>query len=309
MNIIKSISTFLDIIKTTFNELTDDKVFPIAAALSFYSLISLAPILLIISFLIGSIFGKDAAEGQIFTEISDDIGPGAAEFVQSLIVNSSLPDTGLLSLIISSLVFLWAALLVFVHIRNSLNFIWGVEIKPGSSLKEFFTGRLFSIFLMFLIGLLFVLSMIVGMLLKLIKEYIHQSAGGLLPNLQLTEHATTIITITVLFMLMYKYLPSVKIEFRFVIAGAVVTSILFYIGKILIGIYLSNSKYSSVYGAAGSLVILLFWIYYSSLIFFFGAELIQVIRKRYSSEPLYVKKNAIKVMTVTEQIKKSMSEQ
>ena len=160
MNLKKTSKNILDIFVTTYKEWINDKAFTMAAALSFYSLISLTPFLLIITFLAGLIFGKSAAEGKIVNDIVEDVGPAVADFIQSLILNASLPKSGIITIIISSVVFLWASLAVFVQIRNSLNFIWGIEVKPDSSLKEFFAGRLFSLLLLFLVGLLFILTII-----------------------------------------------------------------------------------------------------------------------------------------------------
>jgi len=307
MTIKKYFNNFSEILIATVTEWLDDKAFKMAAALSFYSLISLAPLLIIITLFAGLIFGKSAAEGQIVTSISEDVGEETAEFIQSLILNASLPESGLVTAIIGSAVFLWAAMAVFVEIRDSLNTIWGMEIRPGNSIKAFLIGRLFSLLILLLIGLIFIFSLISGTLLNMAGDFLQDLFGDIIPFLRLMELISSFVLVTMLIAIIFKYLPSITLEWKYVFIGAVITSLLFSLGKFGIGIYLSKSNYSSVYGAAGALVVLLFWIYYSSLIFFFGAELTQVIRTKYGKKPVTVGKDVIRIKKVSEQVKEAIS--
>ena len=304
---IKYYKNTLDIIVTTYNEWLDDKAFRMAAALSFYSLMSLAPFVLIITALAGFIFGSQAATGQLVTSIGDHVGDQAADLIQSLILNAYVPESGIITAVIGLFIFIWAALAVFVEIRDSLNTIWGIEVKPGKGLWGFITGRLFSLLILLLIGLLFILSLIVGILLNMADAFLVDLFGEIIPLFQWIDFILSFAIVTLLFAILIKYLPSVKIEWRYILTGAIIMSVLFNLGKFIIGYYLSKSNYSSVYGAAGSLVILLFWIYYSSLIFFFGAELTQVYRKKFADKPLNLDKNVLKITKVTEQLKGSPS--
>jgi membrane protein len=308
MIIVKYLKDILDIIVTTYHEWVDDQAFKMAAALSFYSLISLAPFLIIITAVTGFIFGQKAVTGQIVTGIEEYVGASVAKMIQSLILNASVPGSGIIAVTIGFIVFIWASLAVFVEIRDSLNYIWGLQAKPGKGVRTFFAGRLFSLLILFLIGLLFILSLITGTLLDMANNFLAQFFPTAIPVVQWIDLIMSFAIVTILFAIIIKYLPMVKIEWKYVLTGAIVSSLLFNLGRYAIGFYLRNTIYSSVYGAAGSLVILLLWIYYSSLIFFFGAELTQVMRKKMSGESLQFGKNALKIAKVTEQVNDSMSE-
>lgn len=284
----------LDIIVATFKKWLEDNPFKMAAALSFYSLISLAPFMIIITAVAGFIFGEKAATGQLITGIEEYVGAQPAKFIQNILLRASVHNSELIAAAIGLVIFIWASLSVFVEIRDSLNYIWGVRVKPGKSIKEFFTGRLFSLLILLLIGLLFILSLIAGAVLNIADKFLPDILDDIIPLLHWLDLVVSFAIVTIFFAIVLKYLPSVKIEWQYVLVGAVITSVLFNLGKIIIGYYLINSKYSSVYGAAGSLVILLFWVYYSGLIFFFGAELTQVIRTKFAITPLRVGKNVIK---------------
>ena len=288
--------------KQTYNEWLDDKAFKMAAALSFYSLISLVPMLIIIIAITGTILGEEAAKGEIFIEIQKFVGPNSAKLIQELIVNASIPDSSILFSAISFGVLIWASVGVFVELRESLNWIWGVETKPGRSLKSFFKNRLFSFTVILVIGFLLILSLMSSAVLSAIDDYIGRLLSIKIPFIHLLDFGISFTIMIILFSFIFKYLPGVKVELKYVWKGAVFTSILFNIGKFAIGFYLGKTYYASIYGAAGSLVILLFWIYYSSLIFLFGAELIQVYRKRYSDTPLTPERDVLIIKKVTEMI-------
>ncbi len=292
----------VDIILMTFSEWINDKAFRMAAALSFYSLISLAPFILIITAVAGSLFGQQAVTGQLVSSLDEYVGIESAEFIQTLILNAYVPESGIVATLISLIIFIWAALAVFVEIRDSLNTIWGIEVKPGKGIIEFFTSRLFSLLIIFLIGLVFILSLIAGTLLNMVVTYLPDFIAESVMLLQGLDILLSIIIVAILFMIVVKYLSSVKVEWRYVLIGAFFMSVLFYLGKFLIGYYLSKSNYSSVYGAAGSLVMLLLWIYYSSLIFFFNAELTQVIRNKFSNKSLALDENVLNITKVGEQV-------
>lgn len=298
-----SIKDIPNITVTTFNEWLDDKTFKMSAALSFYSLISLAPLLLIITSIAGAVFGKQAAAGQLFEGIQEYVGLQSAELIQKLVMNASVPDTGITAAVLGIAVFLWASLAIFVELRDSLNAIWGVEVKPGKGFKVFFISRIFSFLILLIIGLLLVVSLIAGTLLSVLDSFLSDLIGNVIPLLHIIDMLFSFLLVTLMFAVIMKILPSVKVEWRYAFIGAVITSILFSIGKFGINYYLSTTSYSSVYGAASSLVILLFWIYYSGLIFFFGAELTQVLRKKYSKEPLQLDKNVLRISKISEMIK------
>lgn len=297
----------LDILGTTYKEWLDDKAFKMSAALSFYSLISLAPLLMIITTVADFIFGEDATAGKIEARIDNYVGTETAQFIQSLIKNVHIDETKIITTLIVIGVFIWSSLAVFVEARDSLNTIWGIEVKPGKTFKEFFAGRLFSLFILSLVGFLFIITLLSSILFNIADSLINQYISDILPTITLVDSIVSFIVVTMLFAFMFKFLPSLKVEWKFTLVGATVTSVLFTIGKMLLSIYLRKSIYSTIYGTQGSLVIMLFWIYYSSLIFFFGAELTQVIQKRYSPNKLKIGEDVIKIKKVTEQINREMS--
>jgi membrane protein len=293
-----------EILSQTINEWLDDRAFKMSAALSFYSLISLAPILILITSIAGSVFGSEAASGQLVNAIKEYVGVDAANLIKNLILNAALPDNNTSTYIYTSIILLWASAGIFVELKDSLNLIWGVEVKKGKGIKLFFLSRIISFVLVISIGFLFILFIIAGTLIKIVGKFLLETVS-FIDVLYWLDIATTFIVINILFIVMMKYLPNVKIEWKYILTGSFVSATLFSIGNALVGIYLTNTYYSSFYGAAGSLVVLLFWIYYSSLIFFFGAELTQVLRKFYSSKNLRISKNVFKYSKISDQIAKN----
>jgi membrane protein len=250
-----------------------------SAAISFYSLISLVPLITVIITISGFAFGQEAIEGEIVKRLDEKVGTEIAQMIQSLILKAHIYDTKIVTALIAVVVFIWSSLAVFVEARDSLNTIWGVEVKPGKSLKEFFTGRLFSLFILGLIGFFFIITLLTSTLFNIADSILSKYIGDILPTIYMVNSIVSFILLTILFAFMFKFLPSLKVEWKYITIGAIVTSVLFTIGKMGIGFYLSKSIYSRIYGAEGSMILLLIWIYYSSLIFFFGAELTQVIQK------------------------------
>lgn len=274
------------IIFDTINEFLDDKALKMGASLSYYTLISLAPIIIILIAVIGFIYGDEAAKGEIVKQISDIVGQYAAETVQSLILSAATPGTGFIATIIGVSVLIFTSVAVFVELKESLNMIWGVEPIPGQGLKNLIYYRVRSFIVVAVIGLFLFLSIILSTVTILIRNFTDTHFPDFVQYLTYINAFTSIVMITTLFAMIFKYLPDVKIKWKYVWFGAVITSGLFYIGKYLISMYLQHATLSSTYGAAGSLVVFLVWINYSSLIMFFGAELTQVTKRTYSSSPL-----------------------
>lgn len=274
------------IIVDTINEFFDDKALKMGASLSYYTLISLAPILIILIAAIGFIFGEEAAKGEIVKQISDIVGQYAAETVQSLILSAATPGSGIIATVIGVSVLIFTSAAVFVELKESLNMIWGVEPLPGQGVKNLIYYRVRSFIVVAVIGVLLFLSIFLSTVSILIKNFTQEYFPEFVNYLYYVNAFTSIVMITLLFAMIFKFLPDVKIKWKYVWFGALITSGLFYIGKYLISLYLQHATLSSTYGAAGSLVIFLVWINYSSLIMFFGAELTQVTRRYYSSTPL-----------------------
>jgi membrane protein len=292
----------------TYSEMLDDKVFKMTAALSYYTLLSLSPLLIIVIAIAGFIFGEEAARGQIVAQMEGLIGHAGAEVVQLIIQNASAPASGIVATIISIVVIILGSLGAFIELKESLNIIWGVEPKPGKPILSLIKTRIGAFSMVLVIGFLLIVSLIISALLSGFGDYLGRSMPALLPVLEIINFIVSFIIIAILFAMMYKYLPDVIISWKYVWMSAVITSLLFGLGKYLIGLYLGSSSYNSTFGAAGSLVVMMVWLNYSSLILFFGAELTQVYRRRFSPTPLMADKDGILIPKVSQLVKEKMKE-
>ena len=277
----KSIWQFL---KTTINEWVEAEPFQLAAALSYYTLFSLAPLLLIAIGVAGFVFGREAAQNQIVETLQGMIGQDSAKAVQEMIqASSEKPKTGLLSTVVGFVALLFGAGGVVGQLQTSLNKMWEVTPRPGQGMWGFLRQRFFSFAMVLAIGFLLLVSLVVTAVLSSFTAMV----GSLLGDATFVAHAIDILVsfgfVTLLFALIYKYVPDVEIQWRDVWVGAALTSILFTIGKYLIGLYIGTSGVGSTFGAAGSLITILVWVYYSSLIFFLGAEFTRVYATQYGS--------------------------
>ena len=271
-------------VKTTINEWVEAEPFQLAAALSYYTLFSLAPLLLIAIGVAGFVFGREAAQNQIVETLQGMIGQDSAQTVQEMIqASNEQPKTGMLSTIIGFVALLFGAGGVVGQLQTSLNKIWEVTPKPGQGIWGFLRQRFFSFAMVLAIGFLLLVSLVVTAVLSSFTAMISSFLG----DATFVAHAIDILVsfgfVTLLFALIYKYVPDVEIQWRDVWVGAALTSILFTIGKYLIGLYIGTSGVSSTFGAAGSLITILVWVYYSSLIFFLGAEFTRVYATQYGS--------------------------
>src|SRR5690606_18297807 len=266
------ISAIPGIIMEAFRKFNEDKVTRLAAALAYYTIFSIAPLLIIVIAIAGAVFGEEAARGQIVAQIRDVVGDSGAELIQEMIQNANQPGTGVVATIVGIITLLIGATGVFGQLQDSLNTIWGVMPKPGLGIMHTIKTRVLSFALVFGIGFVLLVALVIDAALAGALNYLTDQLplGGVMP--QVFNPLISLVVLSILFAILFKYLPDVKIAWRDVIVGAVVTALLFIIGKFLIGLYLGNSSPASVYGAAGSLVVLLIWIYYSSVILFFGAE-------------------------------------
>jgi membrane protein len=247
-----------------------------SAALAFYTIFSLAPLLLVVIAVAGTAFGEDAVRGQIVVQFQDWMGRDAAAFVQAILRTTAKPAANRLAGIIGILTLVFGASGVFVQLQQSLNTIWSVAPKPGAAFTSLLRKRVLSFAMILVIGFLLVVSLVLSAALTALGDYIERRF--LLPVRAL--HAANILVsfmlIMLLFALIYRLLPDVRLAWRDVFLGAAVTSLLFGAGKALIGIYLGRSGAASAYGAAGSLVVLTSWVYYSACIFLLGAEFTRV---------------------------------
>jgi membrane protein len=264
-----------------FTQWNEDKPFQLAAALSYYTLFSLAPLLVIAIAVAGLVFGQEAAQHQIVGAIQGIVGRQSAEAIQEMIKNAGARGSGITATLLGVGTLLIGAGGVVGQLQDSLNTIWGVAPKPGLGILGLLRARFFSLAMVLGLGFLLLVSLLVSAALTAALQFV--GAGGESVLWQGVEFVVSLGVITLLIALIYKVLPDVHMAWRDVLIGAAVTALLFTLGKFLIGLYLGSSATESAYGAAGSLVVVLVWVYYSALIFFFGAEFTQVYANTYGA--------------------------
>ena len=256
---------------------TAHNAFQHAGALAFYTLFSLAPLVIILITIIGAVFGAEAARGEISAGISALVGPQAAEAVEEAVRRSRLEEAGLLPTVLGVGALLFGATTVFAQVQSSLNQFWGVVAKPTrSGIALFVKARLLSLGMVLIIGFLLLTSLVISMGITAVIQY----ADDWIPVPPVlvagTDLAASLLITTLLFGMMFKVLPDVQLRWGDVWRGALLTALLFVAGQYLISLYLTRAAPASTYGAAGSLVMVLLWVYYSSLILFFGAAVAKV---------------------------------
>jgi membrane protein len=262
-----------------------DNAFKHAAAVSFYTLFSLAPITLIAVGIAGFFFGQEIATHQFSSQITQLVGKESAELIQKTMTASALQHRSLLSTVIGAALLIIGATTVFGQLQSSLNDIWSVPAKPSrSGWIVMIVQRLISFAMVLTIGFLLVTSLILTTALTMAIEVAKTWLTIAPALLRAADLGIGVIIITALFTLLFKVLPDVRIDWREAMLGAFVTAVLFTIGRFLIALYLGHSTIASSYGAAGSLVALLIWIYYSCAIFFYGAEFVRAHRLAYGGK-------------------------
>jgi membrane protein len=275
-------STF-ELVKQTATEWVDQDVPRLGAALSFYTIFAIAPLFLIVLAVAGLWFGAEAARRELFGQLSTLVGSEGGEAIQALVSAARQPKAGLWATAIALITLFVGATSVFVQLQDSLNVVWGVRRKPGRGVRNFVRDRLLSFALIIGIGFLLLVSLVLSAGLSALGNYM----AGLLPAQATIWQGINFVVsfgiITFLFAMIFKVLPDVQIAWRDVWFGAVITAFLFNLGKFFFGLYLGRSSVTSAYGAAGSLVLVLLWVYYSAQILFFGAKFTQIYSDRFGS--------------------------
>jgi len=273
-------------LKTAFQEWNQDKAARLAAALAYYTLFSIAPLLILVIAIAGLFFDSAAVREQIMSQVQSLIGGSGAEFVSTALDNANRPggNSGWIASIISVVLLLIGATGVLTQLQLSLNTIWNVEARPDIGFMNIVRKRLLSLGMIVVIGFLLLVSLVLSSLIAGFSEYLNNLAPGLDTLVQIINFVVSFGITTLLFAMIFKYLPDVVITWSDVWFGAAATAILFSLGKFLIGLYLGNSSFGSSYGAAGSVIILLLWVFYSAQILFYGAELTQVYGRRFGSQ-------------------------
>jgi membrane protein len=281
-NIMIQIRKYIKLLKHAASQFVSDNAVKLSASLSYYTIFSFAPLLIIFMSLTGFFFGAEAVQGKIYYQIKDLVGSSAALQIQQIVQNVKTSNHTTAGTIIGAIALLVGATGVFTEIQDSINYIWAVKAKPKKGWLKLITNRLISFSLIISCGFILLVSLTVNAVMDLLSD-----------NLQLLfPHATVYIfyvlnlvaiffIISCLFAIIFKVLPDAEIRWKDAFIGAFFTALLFIFGKFLIGYYLGNSKIGATYGAAASIIIILLWVYYSSIILFFGAEFTHLYARYY----------------------------
>lgn len=272
-------------LKEVVSNFSADKALKFSASLSYYTVFSIAPFLAIILSVSGFFFGREAVQGELYPQINQLIGHDAAVQVQEMITNIHLSGNNIFATIVSTVILIIGATGIFNEIQDSINHIWGLKSKPSRGLFKIVLNRLISFSLIVSLGFLLVVSL----LLNTVVDALSRQLMKLLPQnaviiVDAVNNCLMFVLISFLFGIIFKVLPDARIKWKDVIVGAVTTAVLFMIGKFCIGFYLGHSNLGNVYGTAGSIIIVMVWVYYSAVILYFGAEFTKVYAKHYGGK-------------------------
>ncbi|WP_242447359.1 YihY/virulence factor BrkB family protein [Nitrosomonas supralitoralis] len=260
------------IIKEVFSEFIEVNVLKMSASLAFYTLFALAPMFIIIITIVQFFFGAEAIEGNLYPQLAELIGSPAATQVEELIKNAAISERSSLSTLGSIVMLMFLATGVFVEIQESINYIWRLKAKPKTGFIKLIINRLLSFSMVVSLGFILLVSLTLSAALEVLMGNLQRMFPTITVYLTYSLNLTlTFIVITFIFSCIFKFLPDAKISWRNVVVGAITTALLFLIGKSVITFYLANSEISSTYGAAGSIVIIMLWVYYSAIILYFSA--------------------------------------
>jgi membrane protein len=276
------VANSISLLKQTFSEWLEDKVPQLGAALAYYTVFSLAPLVLLLVAIVGFFFHNDPAGAwrKMTEQMSYFLDKSAIDVVEGIAQKASQPNKGLLATIIGILLALFGASGVFGQLQNALNTIWGVKAKPGAGIAGFIRSRFLSFAMVAGVCFLLLVSLVFESVLKSFSHYVQAMFPGGIVIALVVYSIFDLAVVVLLFASIFKFLPDVQIQWRDVWIGAVMTAIFFAIGKWALGLYLGSGTAASAYGAASSLITLLLWIYYSSQILLFGAEFTQVYAAR-----------------------------
>lgn len=273
---------FFSLLKAAWREWGADKAEMLGASLAYYTIFSIGPVLVLIIAIAGFVLGGEAAEGQIVGQIEGALGREGAVMVEGMVKSASAPTTGIIATVLGVVGVIFGVIGIFSQLKRALNIIWDVEPKKGGILDAV-KSNAFSFLIVAIAGLLLVASLALSALIGAIDKW----TGGSIPGgpilWQVLNFVVTFGVVTVMFAMIFKFIPDVQIRWKDVWLGAAFTAFLFLIGQIGIALYLNLTNVGSAFGAAGSLVIVLVWIYYSAQIIFFGAEMTQVYAAEYGS--------------------------
>lgn len=278
----KRVKEVFGLFKETYKEWSTDKTSQMAAALAFYGVFAIAPLVIIAVYVAGQVFGESAAQGEVSRRLQESTSPTIGNSIEDILKYSQSSQHGATATVISIVVLVVAILGFFSQLKQALDALWGVRVKQDCGYWTMIKDRLPSLALMLVVAILLLASLVINSTVETMAKVVHLSwLGGEIDLWRWLNWGVTFVLVTVLFALVYKLLPDVKIAWRDVWVGAAMTAVLFTIGNYLIGLYVSRTSMASAYGAAGSLVVVLLWVYYSSQVLLFGAEFTQVWANKY----------------------------
>ena len=286
------------VLKESFSSFGDDKVTKLSGSLAYSTVFSLGPLLIVIISLCGMFLGREAVQGEIYQQLKNFVGSDTADQLQDIIKNASLSGRSKIAVIIGGVTLLIGATAIFSEIQDSINSIWGIKPKPKKGWIKFLKNRFLSFSIIVGLGFLLLVSLAVNTLI----DGFNAKLQLWFPNISVAffyviNLVITAAIITLIFAVIFKVLPDADIKWKDVAAGAFATALLFMLGKMGISFYISKSNVGSTFGAAGSLVVLLLWVYYSSIILYFGAEFTKAYSIKYSS-PIRPNHYAVSTKTV-----------
>lgn len=279
----KRLQTSWQVTRATFGEWSDARASRLGAALSYYTVFSLAPVLLVITAVAGLFLGAEAAQGRLTHELDALLGPQAGAVVQTMLAKASERKGGIIATVVGLVTLLAGATGVMLELQSALNTVWHVTPKPGRGIKGVLKDRTIGLALLISLGFLLIVSLVASAALGAFGHLIDRYMPGAVVLGHVLNLAFSMAMIAGFFALLLKVLPDAEVAWRDVWIGAIVTSLLFHIGKVGIGLYLGHASVSSAFGAAGSLAVLLIWVYYSSQIVLFGAAFTRVYAERFGS--------------------------
>ena len=288
-----SFKGFIEIFKNSFTGFSDDKVTKLSGSLAYYTVFSMGPLLIVIISLCGLFLGREAVEGKIYGQLSGFVGADTAVQLQEIIKNASLAGKSKLAAIVGGIILLIGATTIFAEIQDSINSIWGLKPKPKRGWLKMVQNRVLSFSVIISLGFLLLVSLSISSIIDGFSNRLKAHFPDItIVVFYIINVLITMLVTALIFGVIFKVLPDADIKWKDVFAGSVATAFLFMLGKFGISFYISKSNVGSTYGAAGSLVILLVWIYYSSLILYFGAELTKAYAVKYGS-PIHPSQYAV----------------
>jgi membrane protein len=280
MRVVTAMRSFLDLVTSAILGWVNDGCLTMGAAIAYYAVFSLAPMLILAIAIAGVVFGREAAQGAIITQLGGLMGRDGAAAVQAMIESASNTGSGTIAAAIGIVTLLLAASGAFGEIQTSLNAIWKAKPPKETTIRGIVRRRLLSLSLVIVVGFLLLVSLIISTALAALHDYMQQTMPGIGGLLQIANAVVSFAVITVLFAMMFKVLPDTRIAWSDVWLGAAVTTALFTIAKFLISLYIGSSDVASSYGVAGALVVILLWVYYSAQVLLLGAEITRAHSER-----------------------------